>query len=34
MARSLSNFDSRLNDVSGGALVFEIQRPPGGLLVT
>ena len=31
---SLSNFDSCLNDMSGGLaarmLVFEIRRPPGG----
>ena len=29
----LNSFDSRLNDVSGGQLVFEIWRPPGGHFV-
>ena len=33
MVHSLSNFDSRLSDVSDGLLVFEIWRPPGSLLV-
>ena len=28
------NFDSSLNDVSGGPLVFGIRRLPGGPLVT
>ena len=31
---SLSNFGSRLNDVSGSLLVIEVQRLPGGPLVT
>src|SRR6218665_329842 len=30
----LSNFESGLHYVSGGPLVFEIRRPPGGPLVT
>jgi len=34
MTHSLSNLGSRLNDVSGGPLVFEIWRLPGGPLVT
>jgi len=30
----LFKFDSRLNDVRGGPLVFEIRKPPGDPLVT
>jgi len=34
MSRSFPNVDSRLNDVNGDYLVFEIWRPPGGPLFT
>lgn len=32
--RSISKFESRLEDVIGGLLVLEIWRPPDGPLVT
>jgi len=34
MAHSLSKFESRLNHVIGGPLVFEIWKPLDGPLVT